>query len=77
VHARENDLILATHGRGFWILDDATPIQQMNADLAAKDATLFDVRPAIRFTTRFTRYGIGDKPFTGPNPPSGAIIQYY
>lgn len=49
----------------------------MNADLAAKDATLFDVRPAIRFTTRFTRYGIGDKPFTGPNPPSGAIIQYY
>lgn len=77
VHPRENDLILATHGRGFWILDDATAIQQMNADIAAKDATLFDVRPAIRFTTRFTRYGIGDKPFAGPNPPSGAIITYF
>jgi photosystem II stability/assembly factor-like uncharacterized protein len=77
VHPRENDLILATHGRGFWILDDATPIQQMNADLAARDATLFEVRPAIRFTTRFTRYGIGDKPFAGPNPPGGALIQYY
>ncbi len=77
VHPRENDLILATHGRGFWILDDATAIQQMNADIAAKDATLFDVRPAFRFTTRFTRYGIGDKPFTGPNPPSGAMITYY
>ncbi|MDX2029217.1 MAG: hypothetical protein SF339_01010, partial [Blastocatellia bacterium] len=77
VHPRENDLILATHGRGFWILDDATTIQQMNADVAGAAATLFDVRPAIRFTTRFTRYGIGDKPFTGPNPPSGAIIHYF
>lgn len=77
VHPRENDLILATHGRGFWIFDDATAIQQMNADIAGKDATLFDVRPAIRFTTRFTRYGIGDKPFAGPNPPSGALITYF
>jgi photosystem II stability/assembly factor-like uncharacterized protein len=77
VHPRENDLILATHGRGFWILDDATPLQQMTAQLAAQEATLFDVRPAIRFTTRFTRYGIGDKPFTGPNPPAGAIVQYF
>lgn len=77
IHQRENDLILATHGRGFWILDDATAIQQMTSDIAGKEATLFDVRPAIRFTTRFTRYGIGDKPFTGPNPPSGAIITYF
>ncbi len=77
VHPRENDLILATHGRGFWILDDATAIQQMNADIAGKDATLFDVRPTVRFTTRFTRYGIGDKPFAGPNPPSGALITYF
>jgi photosystem II stability/assembly factor-like uncharacterized protein len=77
VHPRENDLILATHGRSFWIFDDATPIQQMNADLAVRDATLFDVRPAIRFTSRFTRYGIGDKLFAGPNPPNGALITYY
>jgi hypothetical protein len=77
VHPRENDLILATHGRSYWIFDDATPIQQMNADLANREATLFDLRPAIRFTTRFTRYGIGDKPFAGPNPPNGALITYY
>jgi len=77
VHPRENDLILATHGRGFWIFDDATAIQQMTADIAGKDATLFDIRPAIRFTTRFTRYGIGDKPFTGPNPPNGALVTYF
>lgn len=77
VHPRENDLILGTHGRSFWIFDDATPIQQMNADVANRDATLFDLRPALRFTTRFTRYGVGDKVFAGPNPPSGALITYY
>ncbi len=77
VHPRENDLILATHGRSVWIFDDATPIQKMNSELASKDAHLFEVRPAIRFTTRFTRYGMGDKIFAGPNPPSGALLSYY
>jgi hypothetical protein len=38
---------------------------------------MFDIRPALRFTTRFTRYGIGDKPFTGQNPPYGALITYH
>jgi photosystem II stability/assembly factor-like uncharacterized protein len=77
VHLRDNDLILATHGRSFWVLDDATPIQQMNQTVLSSDVTLFDVRPALRFTTRFTRYGIGDAVFTGPNPPTGALIHYY
>jgi photosystem II stability/assembly factor-like uncharacterized protein len=77
IHPRENDLILATHGRSVWILDDATPIQKMNSEVASKDAHLFEVRPAIRFTTRFTRYGIGDKVFAGQNPPSGALLYYY
>ncbi|HEX5735261.1 MAG TPA: hypothetical protein VF131_20700 [Blastocatellia bacterium] len=77
VHPRDNDLILATHGRSIWVFDDATPIQQMSSEVQASDAHLFDIRPAIRFTTRFTRYGIGDKPFTGPNPPYGALITYY
>ena len=35
------------------------------------------MRPAIRHATRFTRYGIGEKVFTGPNPPYGALISYY
>jgi hypothetical protein len=77
IHPRENDLILATHGRSIWIFDDATPIQQMSDAVLASDAHLFDVRAASRFTTRFTRYGIGDKVFAGPNPPSGAVITYY
>lgn len=76
IHPRENDLILATHGRSVWILDDATAIQQVDSSLNS-DLHLFDLRPALRFTTRFTRYGIGDKVFTGPNSPNGALITYY
>jgi photosystem II stability/assembly factor-like uncharacterized protein len=77
VHPRENDLILATHGRSLWILDDATPIQRMNQQILASNAYLFPVRPALGFASRFTRYGIGDKAFTGPNPATGALITYY
>ena len=77
IHPRENDLILATHGRSIWIFDDATPIQQLNQQLLEKDLHLFPVRPGLRFASRFTRYGIGDKQFTGPNPPIGALITYY
>ena len=77
IHPRENDLILATHGRSIWIFDDATAIQQMTPQILNSNAHLFSVRPALRYTTRFTRYGIGDKVFAGPNPPAGALITYY
>jgi len=77
IHPRENDLILATHGRSIWIFDDATVLQQMSQQILNSNAHLFSVRPALRYTSRFTRYGIGDKQFTGPNPPAGALITYY
>ena len=77
VHPRDNDLILATHGRSLWVFDDATAIQQMNQTVMDSPLTLFDARPAYRFTTRFTRYGIGDAVFKGQNPPTGAQITYY
>lgn len=77
VHPRENDLILATHGRSIWIFDDATVIQQMTPQILDSSAHLFSVRPGLRFASTFTRYGIGDKVFTGPNPAAGATITYY
>lgn len=77
VHPRDNDLILATHGRSLWVFDDAAPIQQMSDAVLQSPTYLFNVRPTYRFTTRFTRYGIGDKLFQGANPPNGAIISYY
>ena len=77
IHPRENDLILATHGRSLWIFDDATVIQQMTPQVLDSTAHLFSVRPGLRFASTFTRYGIGDKVFTGPNPAAGALITYY
>ena len=77
VHPLDNDLILATHGRSLWIFDDATAIQQMTPQILDSNAHLFSVRPGLRFASMFTRYGIGDKVFTGPNPPGGALITYY
>jgi len=77
VHPVKNDLILATHGRSVWILDDATPLQKMTPEIAAQNAYLFDPRPATRYESRFTHYGIGNKPFAGPNPPYGAVLTYY
>ena len=78
IHPRENDLILGTHGRSIWILDDATAIQQMNDAVLSQPVTLFDTRPGLRFTQyRQSGYGLGDKKFQGPNPPPGSPITYY
>jgi photosystem II stability/assembly factor-like uncharacterized protein len=71
-----NDIVIATHGRSLFALDDATPLQQL-ADAAGKPVTLFPIRPALRFKERATRYGFGDKTFTAPNPPYGSLITYY
>lgn len=81
VHPRENDLILATHGRSAWILDDVSPLQQMNAQVVSQSAYLFGMRPALRFDGGGRGGGgvgqSGNKPFTGPNPAYGAPITYY
>ena len=77
IHPRENDIILGTHGRSIYILDDATPVQQMTPEVARQEAHLFELRPALRYATRMTRYGIGDKVFAGQNPPYGALVSYY
>lgn len=75
VHPRENDLILGTHGRALWVFDDATPLQQWDP-ATPPVAQLFDVRKALRFPVRFTRYGLGDKEYRAPNPPAGALVTY-
>ncbi len=76
VHGRENDLIVATHARGIWILDDASAIQELAA-AAAKPAHLFPMRTATRFATKQGKGSLGHSLFMGPNPPYGAIIRYH
>lgn len=77
VHPRDNDLILATHGRSLYVFDDASAIQQLSPEVVNANANLFDVRLAYRFTMRMSRYGVADAVFKGQNPPQGAFITYY
>jgi photosystem II stability/assembly factor-like uncharacterized protein len=75
-HPRDNDMIVATHGRSIWILDDATPIQQ-SAEAVKTDAFLFDMRQAMQFNPANNRGFVTDKPFRGQNPTFGLAISYY
>src|SRR5436309_1622334 len=77
IQARENDLVLATHGRSIWILDDLTPIEKMDANAAASSLTFFPPRPAITWHLRNRRWSAGQKMFTAKNPPYGTILTYY
>jgi len=73
-----NDLVVGTHGRSFWILDDITPLRQIDQDLANSDVVLF--KPADAY--RIRRNANTDTPLppevpAGKNPPDGAIFDYY
>jgi photosystem II stability/assembly factor-like uncharacterized protein len=79
VHPRDNDLIVGTHGRSIWIIDDLTPLQQMTDAVTTADAHLFEVRKATAWANDITRAnGLGgDKHFRGQNPQGGTAISYY
>ncbi len=72
-----NDLVVSTYGRGFWILDDVTPLQQLSADIRSQAAYLFKPRPAYRFRQITTPMAMTDDPTAGQNPPYGAAINYW
>ncbi|MFH1765929.1 MAG: hypothetical protein ABIF09_17215 [Gemmatimonadota bacterium] len=79
VHPRDNDLVVGTHGRSIWIIDDITALQQFTPEVAGGDAFLFEVRPAVLWLTD-TQKGVtlaGAKHFRGQNPESGTAISYY
>jgi hypothetical protein len=77
IHPRENDLILATHGRSIWVLDDLTALEQLNDTVAAAEAQLFNIRPATMWRLHNHKGSTGHKTFIANNPPYGAIIAYY
>ena len=74
----ESDLIVATHGRSFWILDDISPLREATASLAAADAHLFTPAPAYRVQRdTYTDTPLPPDEPAAANPPDGAIIDYY
>jgi photosystem II stability/assembly factor-like uncharacterized protein len=79
VHPRDNDLIVATHGRSVYIADDITPLQQLTREVQEQDAFLFDIRPAIAYLNDQQRgqQVAGQKVFVGENAPRGTAVAYY
>ena len=71
-----NDLVVATYGRGFWILDDITALRQLASEVTGKEAHLFTQRFAYRFQRSRRRWRSGTIP-SGQNPPYGASINYW
>lgn len=77
VHRRDQDLVLGTHGRGVWVLDDVTALQEWTPEIAARAAHLFTPQPGVQI--RYSDQGahMGDMVFRGQNPPAGGIIDYW
>jgi len=78
IQRRENDLVAASFGRGFYVLDDYTSLRNMNDnDLAGKEAKMFSARPAYWYAQKQAMYGQGDNEYKAPNPAYGATFTYY
>ena len=74
---RDNDLVLATHGRGIWIIDDITPLRALTPDLLKQEAAFVSARPVQQRIEGAGGWSNGDAVFVGDNPPDAAVINYY
>ena len=77
VQPRDSDLILATHGRGIWIVDDITPLRKLTPEVMAQQAVFLEGRPTRQRLEAGGGWSEGDASFYGPNPPGAALITYY
>jgi len=76
VHPRDNDLVIATHARGFYVLDDVTPLQEI-ARVRPSALTLFKPTPAVRYIPASDVSSLGNRVWVARNQPYGAILSYY
>ncbi|WP_243300928.1 WD40/YVTN/BNR-like repeat-containing protein [Geothrix oryzisoli] len=78
VHPRDHDLVIATHGRSLYVLDDLTPLEALTAEVAAKPLELFPVRPAEgAYLLPGWEDSAGKGIYRGENPPEGALLTYW
>ncbi|MFV1988435.1 MAG: hypothetical protein ACC682_14230 [Gemmatimonadota bacterium] len=76
IQARENDLVIGTHGRGIWIMDDITPLEHMSQAVLASDAHLYPTQSAVVYNA-WTPQGWTPGVWVAPNPAAGARIRYW
>lgn len=77
IQERESDLVVATFGRGFYILDDYSPLREVSAELENKEAAIFPVKDALMFVQTSGKSNQGSTYFTSPNPEYGATFTYF
>jgi photosystem II stability/assembly factor-like uncharacterized protein len=77
IHPREHDLVLATHGRGIWIVDDIVPLRNLTNDVISKEVAFVTARPIQQRIEANGGWANGDAVFVGDNPPDAAVITYF
>ena len=79
IQPRENDLVIATHGRSLYVIDDITPLRQLSDEITKKKLYLFEVPDAVQFQQGRMSVTVnpGDTSFSGDNKPTGAAITYH
>src|SRR5439155_9356552 len=77
IQPRDHDLVIATHGRGIWIVDDSTPLRALPPEALASNVVFLPARPTIQRVSASGGWANGDAAFVGPKPPGDAVITYY
>ncbi len=77
IHPRDHALVIATHGRGIWIVDDITPLRSLTADTLPKEALFLQAKPSVQVIPAGGGWANGDAAFVGPNPTDEAVFVYY
>ena len=77
IHPRDRDLLVGTHGRGLWILDDIRPVEQMTTEVLESPFALFDIRSTTLYSSKSSSMYSGPHEYSAPNPPFGAGINYF
>jgi len=77
IQERECDLVLATFGRGFYILDNYEPLRSIDKEILDTNAHIFPVKDALMYIQSRGKYGQGSTQFNAPNPTFGAVFTYY
>jgi hypothetical protein len=77
IQPRTSDLVLATHGRGMWVVDNIAPLRALTPEVMTKEAVFLPIPPAIQYIDANGGWPDGDNSFSGPSRPEAAQIPYY
>jgi len=77
VHPRDSDLVVATHGRGIWVIDDISPLRKLTPEVLTQDAGFLQGKPPQQRLNAQGGWAEGSAMFSGPNSPDAAVITYY